>query len=232
MKYFSMFSGIGGIEIALQELGHECVGYSEIESHAIQIYEKHFKHKNFGDATAINPDSLPDFELLAGGFPCQAFSRSGKRRGYKDSRGTLFFDVCRIAKAKKPRLILLENVAALLDHDGGRTFETMLYSLDELGYDAEWRVLDSWNFGGGTRKRVYIIAVLRNTEITAGERTKQTVPFHSYFAEGIRNKNFINEKDMRNAERIIRIFAKLPDWLDSWDSFYMEKTPIRECGNS
>ena len=116
MKYFSMFSGIGGIEIALQELGHECVGYSEIESHAIQIYEKHFKHKNFGDATAINPDSLPDFELLAGGFPCQAFSRSGKRRGYKDSRGTLFFDVCRIAKAKKPRLILLENVADILQH--------------------------------------------------------------------------------------------------------------------
>lgn len=157
MKYFSMFSGIGGFELALQE--HQCIGYSEIDKYAIQIYEKHFKgHKNHGDATRINPVELPDFDLLVGGFPCQAFSVAGKRAGFSDTRGTLFFDVARILAAKTPRLVVLENVKGLLTHENGVTFQTILRVLTDLGYWVEWQVLNSKDFGvPQNRERVFIV---------------------------------------------------------------------------
>ena len=104
MNYFSMFSGIGGFELALNSLGHKCVGFSEIDPTAISIYKKHFPNEvNYGDATTINSDKLPNFDLLVGGFPCQAFSIAGKRQGFEDTRGTLFFDIARIIKSKQPR---------------------------------------------------------------------------------------------------------------------------------
>ena len=141
----------------------ECIGYSEIDKYAIQIYEKHFNHKNYGSITDINAAELPDFDLICGGFPCQSFSIAGKRRGFDDTRGTLFFDICRIIKKKQPRLILLENVKGLLSHDQGRTFRTIITKIDELGYDCQWQVLNSKNFGvPQNRERVFIIGHLRN----------------------------------------------------------------------
>lgn len=141
----------------------ECVGYSEIDKYAIQTYEKNFKgHKNYGSATTIDSGDLPDFDLLVGGFPCQAFSVAGKRGGFNDTRGTLFFDVARILKDKKPRHLVLENVKGLLSHDGGRTFETIIGVLTDLGYDVEWCLLNSKNFGvPQNRERVYIVGHLR-----------------------------------------------------------------------
>ena len=121
----------------------ECIGYSEIDKYAIQVYNKHFNHKNYGDITKISAETLPDFDLLVGGFPCQSFSIAGKRKGFEDTRGTLFFDIARILKAKNPRLILLENVKGLLSHDNGFTFKTIIKTLDELGYDCQWQVLNS-----------------------------------------------------------------------------------------
>jgi len=141
-----------------------CIGYSEIDKYAIQIYEKHFKHKNYGDITKIDEQRLPDFELLCGGFPCQSFSIAGKRGGFEDTRGTLFFDIARIAKYKRPRLLLLENVKGLLSHEEGRTFNTIIATLNELGYDLQWQVLNSKNFGvPQNRERVFIIGHLRET---------------------------------------------------------------------
>ena len=141
-----------------------CIGYSEIDKYAIQVYEKHFKHKNFGDITKIKEDELPDFDLLVGGFPCQAFSIAGKRKGFEDTRGTLFFDIARILRAKQPRLFLLENVKGLLSHDSGRTFKTIVSTLTELGYDLQWQVLNSKNFGvPQNRERVFIVGHLRGT---------------------------------------------------------------------
>lgn len=165
MKYFSMFSGIGGFDIALNKYGHECVGYSEIDKYAIQIYEKHFGGvKNFGDATKINPKKLPDFDLLCGGFPCQSFSIAGKRLGFEDTRGTLFFEIARIIKGRRPRLVFLENVKGLLNHDNGRTFATILATFDELGYNVEWQVLNSKYFGvPQNRERVFIIGHSRKS---------------------------------------------------------------------
>ena len=142
-----------------------CVGYSEIDKYATQIYQKHFpEHKNYGDITKINEKELPDFDFLCGGFPCQSFSIAGKRRGFTDTRGTLFFDIARILKAKQPSLLLLENVKGLLSHDEGRTFATIIATLDELGYDLQWQVLNSKNHGvPQNRERVFIVGNLRGT---------------------------------------------------------------------
>lgn len=141
----------------------ECIGFSEIDKYAIQTYQSHFpEHKNYGDITKINVRELPDFDLLVGGFPCQAFSIAGKRRGFDDTRGTLFFDIARILKEKRPRNFILENVKGLLSHDGGRTFKTIISTLTELGYCVEWQVLNAKNFGvPQNRERVFIVGHLR-----------------------------------------------------------------------
>ena len=241
LKYFSMFSGIGGFELGIQrafdmqpeaaQLQMEtnissdngnsiqrtasCIGYSEIDKYAIKVYERHFNgqnswlarerecdcsssggqetlhgergsvsqinrdmhhdtncsytksytnggHKNYGDATTINPEDLPDFDLLVGGFPCQAFSIAGKRKGFDDTRGTLFFDIARILAEKRPRHLVLENVKGLLSHDSGKTFQTILGVLSDLGYRVEWQVLNSKDFGvPQNRERIYFVGHLR-----------------------------------------------------------------------
>ena len=138
-----------------------CIGYSEIDKYAIQVYNKQFNHKNYGDITKIIPSELPDFDCLVGGFPCQSFSIAGKRKGFDDTRGTLFFDIARICAEKRPKLVVLENVKGLLSHDGGKTFQTILGVLTDLGYFVEWQVLNSKNFGvPQNRERVFIVGHL------------------------------------------------------------------------
>lgn len=192
MKYFSMFSGVGGFELGIQRAydnrrdasaptlatGHSsvstisdgarrrshatCVGYSEIDKYAIETYQHNFKgHTNYGDATTIDPADLPDFELLVGGFPCQAFSVAGKRLGFNETRGTLFFDIARILSHKRPRHLVLENVKGLLSHDSGKTFSTIIGVLTDLGYLIEWQVLNAKDFGvPQNRERVFIVGHL------------------------------------------------------------------------
>lgn len=168
MKFLELCAGIGGFRQALENLGCECVGYSEIDKHAIKLYSAWYNDEcNFGDITKIEAEKLPDFELLVGGFPCQAFSVAGKRGGFNDTRGTIFFDFARIMKAKKPKFAIFENVKGLLSHDGGKTYETMLRTLDELGYNAQWGILNT-KFHGlpQNRERVYIVANLRERSST------------------------------------------------------------------
>ncbi|HSA76904.1 MAG TPA: DNA (cytosine-5-)-methyltransferase [Nitrosarchaeum sp.] len=162
MKCFSLFSGIGGFDLALKRQGHEIVGACEIDKYARSVYSRHFPEvPMWEDATKINPGELPDFEMLCGGFPCQAFSIAGKRFGFEESRGTLFFEIARIAREKRPGYIFLENVKGLLSHDNQRTIITILKTLDELGYDTEWQVINSLNFVPQNRERIYIIGHLR-----------------------------------------------------------------------
>jgi len=163
MKYVSLFAGIGGFDLALNRLGHECVYVNEWDKYAAQIYEKNFKHKpDTRDIAAVRAEEIPDHDLLVGGFPCQSFSIAGKRGGFNDTRGTLFFEIARILSAKRPKLFLLENVKGLLSHDGGRTFSTIISTLDELGYDLQWQVLNSKNFGvPQNRERVFIVGYTR-----------------------------------------------------------------------
>ena len=166
IKYLDMFSGIGGFRSALDRVGgFECVGFCEIDEKAKETYEAIYDTKGelyFNDAREINPNALPDIDLICGGFPCQSFSIAGKRGGFEDTRGTLFFEIARIASVKKPKYMLLENVPGLLNHDQGRTFQKIISSLDELGYDVTWQVYNSKNFGvPQSRNRVFIIGYLR-----------------------------------------------------------------------
>jgi len=165
MKYLSLFSGIGGFELGLENSEHEfeCIGFSEVDSFAKAIYTRHFpRHRDLGDATKIDPKQLQDFDLLVGGFPCQAFSLSGYRKGFADCRGTLFFEIARICAEKRPKYLILENVKGLLSHRKGETFEKMLGVLAELGYDVEWEVLNSKSFGTAqNRERLYIKGYFR-----------------------------------------------------------------------
>lgn len=142
-----------------------CVWFSEIDKYAKQIYLSHFPdHADLWDITKINTNELPDFDMLCGWFHCQAFSIAGKRKGFDDTRGTLFFEIARILRAKRPRLLWLENVKWLLSHDNWKTFSTIIATLDELGYDLQWQVLNSKNhWVPQNRERVFIIGHLRGT---------------------------------------------------------------------
>jgi len=179
VKFIDLFAGIGGLrtgfEKAFNGLGiqTECVLSSEIKSHAIKVLEDNYKHGKFvGDITKVKNHEIPKFDFLLAGFPCQAFSFAGKRLGFADTRGTLFFEVERILRDKKPNGFILENVEGLVKHDPdpkdkkapiGRTLKTMLSSLKNLGYKVSWELLDSKYFGvPQSRKRVFIVGTLNN----------------------------------------------------------------------
>ena len=141
IHYIDMFAGMGGFREGLTRAGDfVCMGHCEIDKYADRSYRALFDTEGewfIDDARKANPATMPDFELLCGGFPCQAFSLAGNRRGFGDPRGTLFFELARLAEARKPRYLLFENVPGLLSHDGGRTFATILHTLDRLGYGVE-----------------------------------------------------------------------------------------------
>ena len=166
IRFFDMFAGIGGFRAGLERAGgFACIGHCEIDKHADRAYSAiHNTKENevfYEDARTINPRQMPDFDLLCGGFPCQSFSIAGKRRGFDDTRGTLFFEVARLAREKRPPYLLLENVPGLLSHDKGRTFAAILDTLSELRYHVEFQVLNSKDFGvPQSRRRVYIVGYL------------------------------------------------------------------------
>ena len=163
MKYISLFAGIGGFDLALDRLGHECVYTSEWDKHAAKVYELRFNRPvDTRDIKTVPTEEIPEHDLLVGGFPCQAFSVAGKRLGFDDTRGTLFFEIARILKDKQPKYFILENVKGLLSHNSGQTFRTIVSTLTELGYDIQWKVLNSKDFGvPQNRERVYIVGHLR-----------------------------------------------------------------------
>ena len=158
-KFIDLFAGIGGIRLAFEQNGANCVFSSEWDENAKKTYEANFHEKPFGDITKIEPDSIPDFDILTGGFPCQPFSMIGKREGFNHkTQGTLFFHIAEILRVKSPTSFLLENVPGLLTHDNGRTFSIIMETLDDLGYDVKTSVLNSADFGlPQTRKRLYFV---------------------------------------------------------------------------
>ena len=159
-KYVSLFSGVGGFEQALNKLGGTCVMASEIDKYANLAYEVLYGHKTVGDITKVKAEDVPDHDLLTFGFPCQSFSVAGKRLGFEDTRGTLFFEAARIAKSKKPKVLLGENVKGLISHDKGRTLNTIIQTLCDIGYTVDFEVLNSKYFGvPQNRERIFIIAI-------------------------------------------------------------------------
>ncbi len=177
MKFLDLFAGIGGFRLGMESAGHECIGFCEIDKFARASYKA--IHNTEGeielhDITTVTDEevrAIGHVDIICGGFPCQAFSIAGAKRGFEDTRGTLFFEIARFASILKPKYLFLENVKGLLNHDRGNTFKTILGALDGLGYDVEWQVLNSKNFGvPQNRERVFIIGHLR------GGRTRNVFP--------------------------------------------------------
>jgi len=332
LKYLDLFSGYGGFSLGIQKayeiLDNQskvdglqakenstsdnsyalqrtptCIGFSEIDKYAIQIYKKHFGeryeckncgkqkpigegnvgenlqhrgnctcslcdrtqpetqqghrlcewiyhkgHKNYGDITKINPAELPDFDLLCGGFPCQAFSIAGKRMGFEDTRGTLIYDVFRIIKEKHPKLVLLENVKGLLSHDNGRTFKTIITSLAELGYAVEWQVLNAKNFGvPQNRERVFIIGHLggfsgrqifpigENDKISNGENKSDEGRTQAFYSAPCRGSNMKADHTFIAEPKIRRLTPteceRLMGLPDGWTEGVSDTQRYKLCGN-
>ena len=178
MKFLDLFAGIGGFRLGMESAGHKCIGFCEIDKFARESYKAIHNTKGeieLHDITAVSDESIRGIgsvDIICGGFPCQAFSIAGNRRGFEDTRGTLFFEIARFASILRPKYLFLENVRGLLNHENGVTFETIISTLDELGYNVEWQVLNSKNFGvPQNRERVFIIGHLR------GECTRRVFPF-------------------------------------------------------
>jgi DNA (cytosine-5-)-methyltransferase len=168
MKFLDLFAGIGGFRFGMESADHECIGFCEIDKFARASYKA--IHNTEGeielhDITTVTDEEVRNIghvDVICGGFPCQSFSIAGSRRGFEDTRGTLFFEIARFADILKPKYLFLENVKGLLNHDRGNTFKTILRTLDGLGYDTEWQVLNSKNFSvPQNRERVFIIGHLR-----------------------------------------------------------------------
>lgn len=207
MKFLDLFAGIGGFRLGLEQAGHECVGFCEIDKFARKSYKAIHNtegEREYHDITTVSDEEWRTLrgtvELICGGFPCQSFSIAGKRKGFLDeTRGTLFFEIARAAEQIKPRTLFLENVRGLLSHDKGRTFRTIISTLDELGYDAEWQILNSKNFGvPQNRERVFIIGHLR------GERRREVFPIgesNSEINDGLKIKIVGNTNNSGNGQK-------------------------------
>lgn len=172
MNFLDLFSGIGGFRLGLEKAGHKCVGFCEIDKYARITYKANFDTKGEWESHDIKTVTNTEIEkirnertidIICGGFPCQAFSIAGKRLGFDDTRGTLFFEICRFISIIQPKIVFLENVKGLLSHNNGTTFLTIIDTLGQLGYDVEWQVLNSKNYGvPQNRERVFIIGHSRN----------------------------------------------------------------------
>lgn len=159
IKFIDLFCGIGGIRMGMEAQGFECVFSSDINLECQKTYLENFKEQPQGDITLIDETSIPDHDILCAGFPCQPFSISGKQKGFDDTRGTLFFEICRIIKEKNPKIVFLENVKHLIHHNKGATLCTIVETLKELGYFVSWKVLNASSFGvPQNRERIIIVA--------------------------------------------------------------------------
>lgn len=175
MKFVDAFAGIGGFRIAMEEYNHECILTIEYDKKAQKAYKAIWGEGNewFDDIRRLDTKDIPDFDVLCGGFPCAKFSIAGDRKGFEsdDPRALMFFELARIAEEKKPSYLLFENVKGLLNHDNGRSFAIILHTLDKLGYDVEWQLINAKDFGYPVlRERVFIVGHYR------GRNTKKVFP--------------------------------------------------------
>lgn len=164
--FIDLFAGLGGFRLALESLGAKCVYSNEWDKAAQDTYKDNFGNAPDGDITKVDEKLIPDHDILCAGFPCQPFSISGKQRGFEDSRGTLFFDVARIVKEKKPKIVFMENVKNFATHDNGRTLEVVKNTMSELGYSFFQKVLSADNYGvPQKRERIYMVCFRNDLNI-------------------------------------------------------------------
>lgn len=195
-KYIDLFAGIGGMRIPFDELGGECVFTSEFDKYAQQTYEANFNEMPDGDIRNIDLEQIPKHDLLLAGFPCQAFSHAGLKKGFDDTRGTLFFDIAKILKMHKPKAFLLENVKGLKSHDGGYTFKKIIDTLNSIGYQTlEHQVLNARDFGlPQNRERVFIVGFWKNTNFYFPKAPKTETRLGSILQKRVKDKYTISDK--------------------------------------
>lgn len=176
LKYIDLFAGIGGFHQALSNYGATCVFASEWDKYAAETYSANYNINPNGDITKFHESAIPEHDILCGGFPCQAFSISGKQKGFEDVRGTLFFDIARIVKHHQPKLLFLENVRNFERHDGGNTLKVVLKTLDDLGYNVFYDVLNASDFElPQNRERIYLVCFRKDLAINRFEFPKPTL---------------------------------------------------------
>ncbi len=165
--FIDLFAGLGGFRLALESFGTKCVYSNEWDESVQKVYQRNFGDLPEGDITKVDETTIPDHDILCAGFPCQAFSISGKQRGFEDNRGTLFFDVARIVRAKKPKVVFLENVKNFATHDNGHTLQIVKETMDKLGYTFNQKVLNAVNYGvPQKRERIYMVCFRKDLKTT------------------------------------------------------------------
>jgi len=176
-KFIDLFAGIGGFRTGFEKSGGSCVFSSEIDPHAQEMYTLNYNDELFSDITKVNEKEIPNHDVLLAGFPCQPFSIAGEKKGFNDTRGTLFFDIERILKEKRPKAIVLENVKHFKSHDKGNTLKVVLTALQELGYTTNWQVLNAKDFGvPQNRERTIIVGSLNGVKFDFSKLERKTTP--------------------------------------------------------
>jgi DNA (cytosine-5)-methyltransferase 1 len=219
LKFIDLFAGIGGFHLALTSFKAKCVFVSEWDKHAQMVYKNNFGIEPFGDITQINENEIPNHDIICGGFPCQAFSISGKQKGFEDSRGTLFFDIARIASYHKPKILLLENVFNFEKHDNGKTLKTVLNVLDNIGYNTFHKVLDASKYGvPQIRKRIYFVCFRKDLKINKFEfpiPLQNTKPLKYFLENKEETERFLIKKERLKNLRIKKDSNVKPIYLFS-----------------
>lgn len=199
ISFIDLFCGIGGFRLALESFGANCLFSIDNNKAAVDTYDTNFNSNSYGDITSTNEEDIPHHDILCAGFPCQAFSISGKQKGFNDTRGTLFFDVVRIAKYHKPKILFLENVGNLRNHDKGRTFKIIRKTLRDIGYNVYYEILNASNFAiPQARKRIYIVAIRKdidNHTFKFPQETNELVAIKDILLPNEECKEFILKKE-------------------------------------
>jgi DNA (cytosine-5)-methyltransferase 1 len=216
LTFIDLFAGLGGFRLALESLGAKCVYSNEWDEPVQKVYADNFGDVPEGDITQVDEKTIPDHDILCAGFPCQAFSISGKQRGFEDSRGTLFFDVARIVKEKKPKIVFMENVKNFATHDNGHTLEVVKGTMEELGYTFYQKVLNAVDYGvPQKRERIYMVCFRNDLDISDFSYPK---PF--------KLQRHVEDFLLDDAEAVKDLFVERPDtyFNDTEDNQYSNKT--------
>lgn len=228
-RAIDLFAGIGGIRRGFKNVFNSEIDFvfsSEIDKNAQKTYQLNYNEIPFGDITSIDESDIPPHDIILAGFPCQAFSVAGHRKGFEDTRGTLFFDVARIAKYHKPKVLFLENVKGFVGHDKGRTFEVVKKTLEDIGYKLFYQVLNTKDFDvPQNRERIYIIAFLDDIkEFSFPKIIKPLKTIHDFLEKSVDEKFYYNNKPL---------YEKIKDNIVSCDTVYQwRRHYVRENKNS
>lgn len=235
-SFIDLFAGVGGMRLGLEKAGGKCVMTSEIDHKALATYFCNFGEMvppEFRDITKLKASDIPDHDILLGGFPCQAFSVAGERKGFKDTRGTLFFDIERILEEKRPKAFLLENVKGLIGHDGGKTFKTILNILEnKLGYEVHSKVLNTKDYGNipQTRERIYIVGIhkkFKKSEFSFPERIDLTKSIQDMLQKNQHDETLYYEKfDMYPK---LKAEINKTDTIYQWRRVYVRENKSNSC---